>query len=68
MVGEKLSRLSISRLEYQLKQDTKEVMRVWNPSKRPPTPGTAFLKWLLVNQCNPQFGSTIDLTPKDPER
>ncbi len=39
-----------------------------NPSKRPPSPGTAFLKWLIVNQCNPQFSSTVDLTPKDPER
>ena len=25
-----------------------------NPSKRPPSPGSAFLKWLLVNQCNQQ--------------
>ena len=36
-----------------------------NPSKRPPSPGSAFLKWLLVNQCNPRHSSTIDLTPLD---
>lgn len=38
-----------------------------NPSKRPPSPGTAFLKWLLVNQCNPKFSSTVDITPLDSE-
>lgn len=39
-----------------------------NPSKRPPSPGSAFLKWLLINQCNPQFSSTIDLTPLDADK
>src|SRR5439155_8813873 len=33
-----------------------------------PSPGSAFLKWLLVNQCNPQHSSIIDLTPLDPEK
>ena len=36
-----------------------------NLSKRPPSAGTAFLKWLMVNQCHPQHSSTIDLTPLD---
>ena len=29
-----------------------EYGRKLNPSKRPPSPGCAFLKWLLVNQAN----------------
>ena len=36
-----------------------------NPSKRPPSPGGAFLKWLLVNQCNPHHTATVTLTPLD---
>jgi hypothetical protein len=38
-----------------------------NPSKRPPSPGGAFLKWLLVNQCNPNHSAMINLTPLNPE-
>ena len=33
-----------------------------NPSKRPPSPGGAFLKWLLVNQRNPRHVATVNLT------
>jgi hypothetical protein len=36
-----------------------------NPSKRPPSPGAAFLHWLLVNQCNPQHTAMVNLTPLD---
>ena len=36
-----------------------------NPSKRPPSPGGAFLKWLLVNQCNPRHTAMVSLTPLD---
>ena len=41
-----------------------------DPSKRPPSAGTAFLKWLLVNQCNPKHSAMINLTPlrDDPTR
>ena len=36
-----------------------------DPSKRPPSPGCVFLKWLLVNQCNPLHTSMVNLTPID---
>lgn len=36
-----------------------------NPSKRPPSPGGAFLKWLLVNQANPRRVELVRLTPLD---
>lgn len=36
-----------------------------NPSRRPPSPGGVFLKWLLVNQCNPQHTAMVSLTPLD---
>jgi hypothetical protein len=39
-----------------------------NPSRRPPSPGGAFLKWLLVNQCNPRHTVMVNLTPLDDER
>ena len=39
-----------------------------NPSRRPPSPGAAFLKWLLVNQCNPLHTTMVNLTPLDNER
>jgi hypothetical protein len=39
-----------------------------NPSKRPPSPGSAFLKWLLVNQCNPRHTAMVNLTPLDGAR
>lgn len=39
-----------------------------NPSKRPPSPGAAFLKWLLVNQGNPRHMAIVNLTPLDKEQ
>lgn len=39
-----------------------------NPSKRPPSAGSAFFKWLLENQCNPRHTSNVNLTPLDRER
>lgn len=39
-----------------------------DPAKRPPSPGTEFLKWLLVNQGNPDRTCLIGLTPKDRAR
>jgi hypothetical protein len=39
-----------------------------NPSRRPPSPSSAFLKWLLVNQVNEQHVCLVELTPLDRER
>jgi len=39
-----------------------------NPSKRPPSSGSAFFKWLLVNQCNPQHTAMVNLTALDREK
>lgn len=39
-----------------------------NLSKRPPSPGGAFLKWLLVNQYNPQHVAMVNLTALDREK
>lgn len=39
-----------------------------NPSKRPPSPGGLFLKWLLVNQSNPKHTACVPLTPLNPEQ
>ena len=39
-----------------------------NPSRRPPSPGGEFLKWLLVNQCNPRHTVMVNLTPLNEER
>lgn len=39
-----------------------------NPSRRPPSPGSAFLKWLLVNQGNSLHTAMINLTPLDKEK
>jgi hypothetical protein len=34
-----------------------------NPSRRSPSPGGAFFKWLLVTQCNPKHSTMVNLTP-----
>ena len=39
-----------------------------NPSKRPPSTGKCFLKWLLVNQRNSLHTAMINLTPPDKEK
>ena len=39
-----------------------------DPSKQPPSPGGAFLKWLLVNQGNTRHASAVTLTPLNRER
>ena len=45
-----------------------EYGRKLNAPKRPPSPGSAFLKWLLVNQCNPNHSAMVGLTPLNHER
>ncbi len=42
-----------------------EYGRKLNPSKRPPSPGCAFLKWLLVNQANAGRVDMVQLNPLD---
>jgi len=39
-----------------------------DPSKRPPSAGSKFLKWLLVNFANDRFVSRVNLSPIDADQ
>lgn len=65
-----LNRLECVKANDQVVLDQQRVIlgeygRKLNPSKRPPSPGGAFLKWLLVNQCNPRHAAMVNLTLLD---
>jgi hypothetical protein len=68
-----LNRLEHARANEQVALDYQRIVldeygNKLNPSKRPPSPGGAFLRWLLVNQCNPKHTAMVNLTPLDRER
>lgn len=68
-----LNRLDAARAKEQVVLDYQRIIldeygNKLSPSKRPPSPGGEFLKWLLVNQCNPRHTALVNLTPLDNAR